>query len=127
MTSDQPAPPSGDDLVRICATLSNPHRLRVLAVLACGGRKYVSQLARELAIGRPLLHMHLQRLEAAGLVVSSLEVSPDGKAMKFFEVAPFEFHLTPASIAVANISLTEAAFAADGRGKARKARRGNDE
>jgi ArsR family transcriptional regulator len=39
--------------------------------------------------------MHLQRLEAAGLVVGRLELSDDGKAMKFFEVTPFAIHLTP--------------------------------
>jgi DNA-binding transcriptional ArsR family regulator len=47
--------------------LANPHRLRIVAALA-SGRNYVSQLAREMGMSRPLLHMHLQRLEAAGLV-----------------------------------------------------------
>jgi ArsR family transcriptional regulator len=63
--------------------------------------------------------MHLQRLEAAKLVVGSLELSPDGKAMKYFEAASFAFHLTPASIARAEESLSAAAFSADGRGKRR--------
>jgi predicted transcriptional regulator len=70
------------------------------------GRNYVSQLARELGMGRPLLHMHLQRLEAAGLVESTLEVSADGKAMRYFAVAPFKVTLTPATIAAASASLT---------------------
>jgi len=81
-------------MLKILAALANPHRLRVIAALV-GGRNYVSQLARELGMSRPLLHLHLQRLEAAGLVVGKLELSADGKAMKYFEVAPFSIVLTP--------------------------------
>ena len=66
----------------------------------------MSRLARELGISRPLLHMHLQRLEAAGLVVGSLELSDDGKAMKYFEVADFDLHLTAESLAEAAATLT---------------------
>lgn len=79
------------------AAMANPHRLRVLAALA-GGRNYVSQLARELGMSRTLLHLHLQKLEQAGLVRGELELSSDGKAMKFFEVTPFAILLTPESI-----------------------------
>src|ERR1700748_2127691 len=82
--------PSGDALVTTLATLASPHRMRVLAALA-GERHYVSSLARSLGISRALLQVHLRKLENAGLVTSSLEVSPDGKAMKFYEVTPFEF------------------------------------
>ncbi|MGH2549583.1 MAG: ArsR/SmtB family transcription factor, partial [Thermomicrobiales bacterium] len=56
-------PLTGDDVLKVLAALANPHRLRVIAALA-GGRNYVSQLARELGMSRPLLHLHLQRLEA---------------------------------------------------------------
>lgn len=52
-------------------------------------------------MGRPLLHLHLRRLEEAGLVRGSLELSGDGKAMKYFEVTPFTVHLTPVTIATA--------------------------
>jgi DNA-binding transcriptional ArsR family regulator len=89
--------PVGDDLVQVLATLANPHRLRVLAALA-GQRNYVSRLARELGISRALLQVHLRKLESAGLVTATLELSPDGKAMKFYEVVPFAFHLTPETI-----------------------------
>jgi predicted transcriptional regulator len=82
------------------AALANPHRLRIVAALA-EGRNYVSQLARELGMSRPLLHLHLQRLEAAGLVKGHLELSEDGKAMKYFEVTPFTLELTPRLIAEA--------------------------
>jgi len=96
---------TGDDLLRMLAALANPHRLRIIAALV-GGRNYVSQLARQLGISRPLLHMHLQRLEKAGLVTSSLELSEDGKAMRYFEVAPFAFTLSPPAIAEAALTLS---------------------
>jgi len=89
---------TGDELLAALSALANPHRLRIVASLT-QGRNYVSQLARDLGIGRPLLHMHLQRLEAAGLVTSRLELSDDGKAMRYFEVAPFLLDVSPAGIA----------------------------
>ena len=96
----------GDQLLTILAALANPHRMRIVAALAGGGRNYVSQLAREIGISRPLLHMHLQRLEAAGLVVGTLELSDDGKAMKYFEVTDIDLHLTAESLAAAAATLT---------------------
>ena len=102
MTGDRT---NGDHLVEMLAALANPIRLRILATLTAG-RDYVSHLAREIGISRPLLHMHLQRLEAAGLVVGTLELSDDGKAMKYFEVADFELHLTAESLAQAAATLT---------------------
>jgi DNA-binding transcriptional ArsR family regulator len=96
----------GDQLLAMLAALANPHRLRIIAALASGGRNYVSQLARELGISRPLLHLHLQKLEDAGLVISQLELSQDGKALNYFEVRSFDFELTPAAIAAAAKSLT---------------------
>jgi predicted transcriptional regulator len=51
--------------------------------------------------------MHLQRLEAAGLVSGSLELSEDGKAMKYFEVTPFAYTLTPETIAQAARTISE--------------------
>jgi predicted transcriptional regulator len=91
---------TGDDLLRVLATLANPHRLRVVAALAAE-RNYVSQLARELNISRALLQVHLRKLQAAGLVSADIEVSEDGKAMKFYEVRPFALQLTPETIMVA--------------------------
>jgi DNA-binding transcriptional ArsR family regulator len=85
---------TGEELTRMLAALSNPHRLRIVATLARGS-VHVSQLAREVGLSRPLVHMHLQRLEAAGLVAGRLELSDDGKALKLFEVTPFAIHLTP--------------------------------
>jgi DNA-binding transcriptional ArsR family regulator len=100
-----PAPLGGDELLGVLAALANPIRLRILAQLA-DGRDYVSHLAREIGVSRPLLHMHLQRLEAVGLVVGSLELSEDGKALRFYDVTPFDVHLTAATVAAAAQTLT---------------------
>src|SRR5262244_3575603 len=102
------ARPTGDDLVEMLAALANPLRLRIVATLA-SGRDYVSHLAREIGVSRPLLHMHLQRLEAAGLVVGSLELSEDGKAMKYYELTDFDLRLTPSLLAAAVKTLTGSA------------------
>jgi predicted transcriptional regulator len=96
---------TGDALLRVLATLANPHRMRVVAALA-EERNYVSRLARDLGISRALLQVHLRKLEAAGLVSASVEVSADGKAMKFYEVAPFALHLTPETIMAAARTLS---------------------
>ena len=50
--------------------------------------------------------MHLRKLQAAGLVSSVVEVSEDGKAMKFYEVTPFTIQLTPKEIMAAVATLT---------------------
>lgn len=99
---------TGDDLVELLAALANPIRVRIVARLA-EGRQYVSQLAREIGVSRPLLHMHLQKLEAAGLVVGNLELSADGKAMKYFEVTDFDIRLTAVALAEAVDTLTQPA------------------
>ena len=61
----------------------------------------MSQLARELDISRALLQVHLRKLQAAGLVSADIEVSQDGKAMKFYNVTPFALQLTPQTITAA--------------------------
>ena len=81
-----------EELLTLLTAVANPLRLRVIAELA-RGRVHVSELARRLAISRPLLYMHLDRLEKAGIVTGHLELSEDGKAMKYFELAPFELRL----------------------------------
>lgn len=91
---------TGDQLLQVLATLANPHRLRVIAALAAE-RTYVSQLARELDISRALLQVHLRKLQAAGLVSADIEVSQDGKAMKFYNVTSFALQLSPQTIMAA--------------------------
>jgi len=99
-------PLTGDQWLTTLAALANPHRLRILGMLSANGRNFVSQLAREVGLSRPLLNLHLRKLEEAGLVVSALELSADGKARNFFEVAPFDLALTPALLVEAVKTLT---------------------
>src|SRR5215468_3640681 len=80
--------------------MANPHRLRIIAELR-HGRVHVSELARRLEMSRPLLYMHLDKLEKAGFVAGQLELSEDGKAMKYYELTPFELRLTADEIAAA--------------------------
>jgi DNA-binding transcriptional ArsR family regulator len=94
------------ELMSVLTAVANPLRLRIVAELS-GGRVHVSELARRLGISRPLLYMHLDRLEKAGLIAGQLELSEDGKAMKYFELSPFEVRLTAKAI-------TEAVRAAGG-------------
>jgi ArsR family transcriptional regulator len=110
---------TGDELLRALGALANPHRLRIVAALA-EGREYVSRLARRLETSRPLLHMHLQRLEAAGLVSGTLELSEEGKAMKYYEVTEFALELTLASVAIWQVFGTgRTAIASKGEGEYR--------
>ena len=99
---------TGDRLLAALAALASPHRLRIVAALSSEGRTYVSQLARDIGISRPLLHLHLQKLEQAGLVKSKLELSQDGKALNYFEVTDFSIVLTPSAIATAATTLPPA-------------------
>ena len=89
--------PTTEELMAMLTAIAHPLRLRVIAELA-GGRVHVSELARRLGMSRPLLYMHLDRLQKAGLVSGHLELSNDGKAMKFFELVPFDVRVTPETV-----------------------------
>lgn len=97
-------PVAPERLPLVVAALDHPQRLKVIAALR-GGRQYVSALARELKISRPLLYLHLERLEKAGLVTGSLELGGEGKAVKWYELEPFDIRLTPEVIADAAAAL----------------------
>ena len=88
---------TSDELLTVLTAVANPHRMRIVAELR-DGRVHVSELARRLGMSRPLLYMHLDKLEKAGLVAGQLELSEDGKAMKYFELAPFDLHLNAETI-----------------------------
>src|SRR6201984_3738059 len=88
---------TSEELVAMLTAIAHPLRLQVIAELA-GGRVHVSELARRLGMSRPLLYMHLDRLEKAGLVTGQLELSEDGKAMKDFELVPFEVRVTAETV-----------------------------
>lgn len=91
----------GDALLRTLSALANPLRMRMLATLLTEGPAYVSQLARTVGISRPLLHLHLKKLEEAGLVTTRREMSDSGKALSFIDVVPFDIALSPWTIAEA--------------------------
>jgi len=59
-----------------------------------GGRVHVSELARRLGLSRPLLYLHLDRLEKAGLVTGQLELAESGRAMKYYELVDFDLRIT---------------------------------
>lgn len=86
-------------LAGLLAALSSPHRLRILSILKRHGRQYVSELARTVGMSRPLLYLHLEKLETERLVKSHLSISAEGKALKWFEVCDFELVLSPEAIA----------------------------
>ncbi len=88
-----------DHLLRQLQALANPVRLWVVAKLGRDGPLYVSGLAREAGISRPLMKMHLRKLEEAGLVTSEVGAAESGKAANFYSVVPFALRLTPKSIA----------------------------
>src|SRR5499425_3478523 len=91
---------TGDELLATLTAMANPHRLRIIAERR-QGRVHVSELARRLEMSRPLLYMHLDKLEKAGLITGQLELSDDGKAMKYYQLTPFELRLTAERIAAA--------------------------
>lgn len=86
-------------MLKVLDALSNRHRLRAVARLASAGPAYISQLARDIGISRPLMHLHLRKLEAAGLVTWTVETAEDGKAISLYQVEPFAVTITPTLIA----------------------------
>jgi DNA-binding transcriptional ArsR family regulator len=87
------------------AAIASPQRMRIIALLE-GQPLHVSELARRVGMSRPLLYMHLTKLEEAGFVTGHLELGADGKAMKIFEVVPFQITLDAKSVVDA-VALTK--------------------
>ena len=85
-------------LAEVITALDHPTRRRIVASFLVRGT-HVSQLARDLEVSRPVLHVHLAKLQEAGLVTSSLRFSDDGKSLRHFELEPFDVRLTPEIIA----------------------------
>lgn len=82
-----------EDYINVFDALSHPVRIKIIGILA-EGRQYVSELARLVNISRPLLYMHLKKLETARLVTSAMEISESGKAMKYYTLEDFELQVT---------------------------------
>jgi len=83
-----------EDYTKIFDAFSHPMRVKVAGALA-QERRYVSELAKLMQMSRPLLYMHLKKLEEASLVTSSYEISDSGKTMKYYELKSFSIALTP--------------------------------
>lgn len=97
---------TGDELVTSLAALAHPLRVQALALLHEHGAVHVSELARMVGISRPLLILHVKKLEAAGLIQSEMKLSDDGKAMNMLSVTPFSLEITPKILAEAAPTLT---------------------
>ena len=84
-----------DEIIELCGTLSNRHRLRIIAALSekKEKKKYISELARELGISRPLLYLHLRKLEEVGIVKGKTELGKGDRARRYYELSDFELCL----------------------------------
>ena len=71
-----------------------PRQARSVTTLLVRGT-HVSQLARDLEVSLPVLHVHLAKLQEAGLVTSSLRFSDDGKSLRHFELAAIRYPADP--------------------------------
>ncbi len=81
-------------LAEILDALGNEVSLSIMSVLA-EDERYVSELAKEVSVSRPLLYLHLKKLENAGLVESEIrhfEEPPYTK--KFYKAKNFELILS---------------------------------
>jgi ArsR family transcriptional regulator len=81
-------------LAELLDALGNEHSLKIMGILA-GGECFVSELAKMVGISRPLLYLHLKKLENAGLVESEIrhfEEPPYTK--KFYRAKNFELILS---------------------------------
>jgi len=52
-------------------------------------------------MSRPLLYVHLAKLEESGFVAGHHEFTPDGKALKPYRAVPFSATLDPAALVAA--------------------------
>lgn len=91
---------TSEELLNQLAAFGHAQRLRIIGELY-DGRVHVSELARRLGLSRPLLYMHLEKLEKAGVVEGNLELSSEGKAKKYFSLQPFVLTLSAETVRAA--------------------------
>jgi len=89
---------SHEDYTKLFDALSHPMRIKIAGVLS-EKRRYVSELAKIMHMSRPLLYIHLKKLEEAAIVTGSYEISESGKSMKYYALRPFAVRLTPELLA----------------------------
>jgi len=85
------------EMVRVLKVLSVELRLQILVLLSERPR-YAYELARELGISYPLVHLHLRALERAGLIVSEYKVAEGGKLRRYYRVKDFRIEISPESL-----------------------------
>lgn len=68
-----------EEALKFFDALSHPIRAEILKALL-NEEKYISELAKEIGISRPLLYMHLSKLEKAGIVNTYI---------KYFDKPPY--------------------------------------
>ena len=81
-----------DEIINLCGTLSNKHRLCIIAALS-ERRKYTSELVRELDVSRPLLYLHLRNLEEVGILKGKTELGKGNRARRYYELCDFKLWL----------------------------------
>lgn len=96
-----------EQLSATLAAVASLPRMMILAELMAG-RVHVSELARRVGMSRALLYMHLAKLEASGFISTSLELSPEGTALKHVALTPFSLTVDIETIAqaIANTAVT---------------------
>ena len=88
---------NAEELAKMLDGLGHPLRLKIVALLARENRvMYLNEIANSLGINRALAKVHLKKLEAAGIVKSKVVLDEErGKALRFYELVPFNIHLSP--------------------------------
>ncbi len=87
------------ELAKILSILSNPIRLRMIAMLS-EKPMYISEIARQLNIPYPIAHLHLSALERAGFIKGEYIMYTGKRAYvkKYYRVIPFKITITPDKI-----------------------------
>lgn len=84
------------ELLEVLKVLANPTRLKIIALLS---RKpmYISEIARELRIPYPLIHLYLTKLEEVGIIESKYEFIKSEKphVRRYCKLKDFKIIISP--------------------------------
>ncbi|MBD3406903.1 MAG: ArsR family transcriptional regulator [Candidatus Lokiarchaeota archaeon] len=86
-----------EELADALSLLGNETRLRVIGALK-KKKMFIQEIAQELNLSYPLLHLHLKNLEKNGVVKSEYSVGEDKSTRyvkRYFELVDFKFEITP--------------------------------
>ena len=75
-----------EELDSVLQVIENPVRRRIIKRIS-QGPSYALQLSKELGLGQPLVAKHLSIMEKAGLLISTVESSPNGPERKRYSLA----------------------------------------